>query len=77
MVPGLLAGMWEFLGLLQEEKNSDVKGKEILCAEINRILGTRLTHSLIQDVGEVSLKSTTDTMTHTCTFTCILNLSSH
>lgn len=55
MVTGLLAGMWEFPGLLQEEKKSDIKDKEILCAEINRILGTRLTHSLMQDVGEVSL----------------------
>lgn len=64
MVTGLLAGMWEFPGLLQEEKKSDVKDKEILCAEINRILGTRLTHSLMQDVGEVSVKSPTDTHTY-------------
>lgn len=64
MVAGLLAGMWEFPGLLQEEKKSDVKDKEILCAEINRILGTHLTHSVMQDVGEVSLKSPTDTHTY-------------
>lgn len=58
--------MWEFPGLLQE-KNSDLKDREILCAEINRILGTRLTHSLMQDVGEVILKSPTETVydTHT------------
>lgn len=68
MATGLLAGMWEFPGLLQEEKNSDVKDKEILCAEINRILGTRLTHSLMQDVGEVSLKSPTETVYDTHTY---------
>lgn len=50
---GLLAGLWEFPSLLQEEKSSDLKHKEILSDEINRILGTRCTGSLLQDVGEV------------------------
>lgn len=51
---GLLAGLWEFPALLQAEKNSDVKEKKALCAEISRLLGTRLTDSLLQYVGEVS-----------------------
>uniref|UniRef100_A0A3Q3XK04 Adenine DNA glycosylase n=1 Tax=Mola mola TaxID=94237 RepID=A0A3Q3XK04_MOLML len=50
---GLLAGLWEFPALLQAEKNSDVKEKKALCAEISRLLGTRLTDSLLQYVGEV------------------------
>ncbi|XP_034565053.1 adenine DNA glycosylase isoform X2 [Notolabrus celidotus] len=50
---GLLAGLWEFPSLLLEEKNSDVKQKRALCAEISRILGTKLTESLLQYVGEV------------------------
>lgn len=56
---GLLAGLWEFPSLQQEEKNSEIKEKKLLCAEINRILGSHLTDSLLQSVGEVSLKSTT------------------
>ncbi|KAG8003628.1 Adenine DNA glycosylase [Nibea albiflora] len=50
---GLLAGLWEFPSLLQEEKTSDVKQKQALCSEISRLLGTRLTDSLLQYVGEV------------------------
>ncbi|XP_019125815.2 adenine DNA glycosylase isoform X1 [Larimichthys crocea] len=50
---GLLAGLWEFPSLLQEEKTSDVKQKQALCSEISRISGTRLTDSLLQYVGEV------------------------
>lgn len=51
---GLLAGLWEFPALLQAEKNSDIKEKKALCAEINRLLGTGLTDGLLQYVGEVS-----------------------
>uniref|UniRef100_A0A671UR16 Adenine DNA glycosylase n=1 Tax=Sparus aurata TaxID=8175 RepID=A0A671UR16_SPAAU len=50
---GLLAGMWEFPSLLQEEKSSEMKQKKALCAEISKKLGTRLTDSLLQHVGEV------------------------
>ncbi|XP_037625612.1 adenine DNA glycosylase [Sebastes umbrosus] len=50
---GLLAGLWEFPSLLQEEKSSEVKQKKALCAQISEILGTRLTESLFQYVGEV------------------------
>lgn len=57
---GLLAGLWEFPSLLQEEKSSDLKHKEILSDEINRILGTRCTGRLLQDVGEVGFMSPTD-----------------
>lgn len=59
VLTGLLAGLWEFPALLQEEKNSDIKEKKALCAEINRILGTHLTDGLLQCVGEVSLTSAT------------------
>lgn len=62
---GLLAGFWEFPGLLQEGKNSDVKEKKVLCADINRILGTDLPDSLLQYVGEVRLMSATYVI-HTC-----------
>ncbi|KAL7397690.1 hypothetical protein ABVT39_026473 [Epinephelus coioides] len=50
---GLLAGLWEFPSLLQEEKSSEMKQKRALCAQISRILGTPLTESLVQYVGEV------------------------
>ncbi|XP_035509583.1 adenine DNA glycosylase [Morone saxatilis] len=50
---GLLAGLWEFPSLLLEEKNSEIKQKQALCAEISRILGTQLAVSLLQYVGEV------------------------
>nr|XP_046247480.1 adenine DNA glycosylase isoform X2 [Scatophagus argus] len=50
---GLLAGLWEFPGLLQEEQRSDMKQKAALCAEISRILGTSVTDSPLQYVGEV------------------------
>ncbi|CAJ1060367.1 adenine DNA glycosylase isoform X1 [Xyrichtys novacula] len=50
---GLLAGMWEFPSVLLEEKNSEVDQKRVLCSEINRLLGTSLTESLFQYVGEV------------------------
>lgn len=50
---GLLAGLWEFPSLLLEGENSEMKQKKALCAEIRRILGTHLTESLIQYVGEV------------------------
>lgn len=53
MLSGLLAGMWEFPSLLQEEKSSEMKQKKALCAEISKKLGTRLTDSLLQHVGEV------------------------
>lgn len=75
---GLLAGLWEFPSLLQEEKSSDIKHKEILSDEINRILGTRCTSSLLQDVGEVGFMSPTD-LPHTHTrslFQCLFNLLS-
>ncbi|XP_056895213.1 adenine DNA glycosylase isoform X1 [Takifugu flavidus] len=49
---GLLAGLWEFPCINHEEKNA-VEEKKVLCAEINRILGTSLTHGLLQYVGEV------------------------
>ncbi|XP_044056352.1 adenine DNA glycosylase [Siniperca chuatsi] len=50
---GLLAGLWEFPSLLLEEKSSEMKQKQVLCAEISRILGTHLTENLLQYVGEV------------------------
>ncbi|XP_045905032.1 adenine DNA glycosylase isoform X1 [Micropterus dolomieu] len=50
---GLLAGLWEFPSLVLEEKNTEMKQKQALCAEISRILGTPLTESLLQYVGEV------------------------
>ncbi|KAM9358050.1 adenine DNA glycosylase [Symphorus nematophorus] len=50
---GLLAGLWEFPSLLQEEKTSEKKQKQALCADISRVLGTNLTDSLVQYVGEV------------------------
>uniref|UniRef100_A0A8D3A2H9 Adenine DNA glycosylase n=1 Tax=Scophthalmus maximus TaxID=52904 RepID=A0A8D3A2H9_SCOMX len=50
---GLLAGLWEFPSLLLEEENSDTKQKRALCAEVSRILGSRLTESLLQYIGEV------------------------
>uniref|UniRef100_A0A673AD31 Adenine DNA glycosylase n=1 Tax=Sphaeramia orbicularis TaxID=375764 RepID=A0A673AD31_9TELE len=50
---GLLAGLWEFPSLLLDGENSETKQKKLLCAEISRILGTRLTESLFQSVGEV------------------------
>ncbi|XP_070688277.1 uncharacterized protein mutyh [Pempheris klunzingeri] len=50
---GLLAGLWEFPSLVQEEKSSAMKEKRALCAEISRILGTHLTESLFQYAGEV------------------------
>lgn len=49
---GLLAGLWEFPSLLQEEKSSEIKQKRALCATISKILKTDLTESL-QYVGEV------------------------
>lgn len=51
---GLLAGLWEFPGLLVEGENSEVQQKRALCAELRTILGTHLTESLFQYVGEVS-----------------------
>ncbi|KAF1385813.1 hypothetical protein PFLUV_G00111660 [Perca fluviatilis] len=50
---GLLAGLWEFPNLLLEEKSSEMKRKKALCAQISGILGTHLTESLFQYVGEV------------------------
>ncbi|XP_008282129.1 adenine DNA glycosylase [Stegastes partitus] len=50
---GLLAGLWEFPSLLLEEENSEMKHKRALCDEISRKLGTNLTESLLQYVGEV------------------------
>ncbi|XP_042337708.1 adenine DNA glycosylase isoform X2 [Plectropomus leopardus] len=50
---GLLAGLWEFPSLLQEEKSSEIKQKRALCAQIKGILGTNLSESLFQYVGEV------------------------
>ncbi|XP_039985388.1 adenine DNA glycosylase isoform X2 [Xiphias gladius] len=50
---GLLAGLWEFPSLLLEEESSEMKQKRALCAEISRILGTHLTESSFQYVGQV------------------------
>ncbi|XP_056270291.1 adenine DNA glycosylase isoform X2 [Pseudoliparis swirei] len=50
---GLLAGLWEFPSLLQEEKSSEVKEKRALCTQVSGLLGTHLTESLFQYVGEV------------------------
>lgn len=54
---GLLAGLWEFPCVPLEDRNGRVEEKKVLCAEINRILGTSLTPSLLQYVGEVILTS--------------------
>lgn len=51
---GLLAGLWEFPSLLLEEKNPEVKQRRALCAELSKLLGTNLTESFFQYVGEVS-----------------------
>lgn len=61
---GLLAGLWEFPCVPQEDKNGNIKEKKVLCSEINRILGTSLTHSLLQYVGEVILTSLSWTHCH-------------
>ncbi|XP_029939328.1 adenine DNA glycosylase [Salarias fasciatus] len=50
---GLLAGLWEFPSVLLEEESSVMKQKTALCDEINRLLATHLTESLLQYVGEV------------------------
>ncbi|XP_050933194.1 adenine DNA glycosylase [Lates calcarifer] len=50
---GLLAGLWEFPSVLLEEESSEMKQKRALCAEISGTLGTHLTESLFQSVGEV------------------------
>ncbi|XP_022066136.2 adenine DNA glycosylase isoform X2 [Acanthochromis polyacanthus] len=50
---GLLAGLWEFPSLLLEEENSEMKHKRVLCGEVSRKLGTNVTESLLQYVGEV------------------------
>uniref|UniRef100_A0A4W6EZJ2 Adenine DNA glycosylase n=1 Tax=Lates calcarifer TaxID=8187 RepID=A0A4W6EZJ2_LATCA len=49
----LLAGLWEFPSVLLEEESSEMKQKRALCAEISGTLGTHLTESLFQSVGEV------------------------
>lgn len=69
---GLLAGLWEFLSLPQAEKNSDIKEKKALCAEINRILGSHLTDGLLQSVGEVSFEVHHASILHTLTSTLTL-----
>ncbi|CAN9500512.1 unnamed protein product [Ophioblennius macclurei] len=50
---GLLAGLWEFPSIPLEEESSAKKQKRALCDEINRLLATHLTDSLLQYVGEV------------------------
>nr|XP_019936044.1 PREDICTED: adenine DNA glycosylase isoform X2 [Paralichthys olivaceus] len=50
---GLLAGLWEFPSLLLEEESSEMKQRKALCAEISRMLGTSLTESLLQHIGDV------------------------
>lgn len=54
---GLLAGLWDFPCVALADKNGSIEEKRVLCAEINRILGTGLTPSLLQYVGEVILMS--------------------
>lgn len=54
LLAGLLAGLWDFPGVPLEEKNSGIKEKKALYAEINRILGTDMSDSLLQYVGEVN-----------------------
>lgn len=53
----MLAGLWDFPGVPLEEKNSGIKEKKDLCAEINRILGTDMSDNLLQYVGEVNFTS--------------------
>nr|XP_040041051.1 adenine DNA glycosylase isoform X2 [Gasterosteus aculeatus aculeatus] len=50
---GLLAGLWEFPGLLQGEKSSESKDKAALCAQISELLATDVAESLMQYAGEV------------------------
>ncbi|XP_067086551.1 adenine DNA glycosylase [Osmerus mordax] len=51
---GLLAGMWEFPSLLLDGgKNSQMKQKGALCAEMGRMLGIHLNKEHLQYVGEV------------------------
>ncbi|XP_028299804.1 adenine DNA glycosylase [Gouania willdenowi] len=50
---GLLAGLWEFPSLLLDEGTSERKQKMALSDEVSRILGTHLSDTLLQYVGEV------------------------
>ncbi|KAL6107791.1 mutyh [Pungitius sinensis] len=50
---GLLAGLWEFPGLLQGEKSSSSKDKAALCARVSGLLAGDLTESLFRYAGEV------------------------
>ncbi|XP_053286176.1 adenine DNA glycosylase isoform X2 [Pleuronectes platessa] len=50
---GLLAGLWEFPSLLLDEESSEIKQKGALCAVISRILGTSVTETLLQHIGDV------------------------
>ena len=55
---GLLAGLWEFPSLLLEEESSELKHKRALCAVISRMLGTSVTGTLLQHIGDVSTSLT-------------------
>ncbi|XP_060934878.1 adenine DNA glycosylase [Limanda limanda] len=50
---GLLAGLWEFPSLLLDEESSEMKQKGALCAVISGILGTSVTETLLQHIGDV------------------------
>ncbi|XP_047199019.1 adenine DNA glycosylase isoform X2 [Hippoglossus stenolepis] len=50
---GLLAGLWEFPSLLLEEESSEMKQKRALCAVISRMLGTSVTETLLQHIGDI------------------------
>ncbi|XP_041913639.1 adenine DNA glycosylase [Alosa sapidissima] len=50
---GLLAGMWELPGVLEEEGSSEIKCKKSLCAEVGKLLGVLLDREPLEFVGEV------------------------
>ncbi|XP_012677046.2 adenine DNA glycosylase isoform X1 [Clupea harengus] len=50
---GLLAGMWELPGVLEEEGGSEMKRKKALCTEMGKILGVPLDKEPLEFVGEV------------------------
>ncbi|XP_062412517.1 adenine DNA glycosylase [Sardina pilchardus] len=50
---GLLAGMWELPGVLEEEGSSEMKLKKSLCAEVGKLLGVLLDKEPLEFVGEV------------------------
>ena len=71
MLLGLLAGMWEFPSLLLDGgKNSQMKQKGALCAEMGRLLGIHLNKENLQYVGEVCAGGTGPKQGGGASFSC-------